>query len=85
MKINTFLPDPTGAGLHLGFKFSYVHSVVRLFVRLFVCMFSRLLKSKLGPYTLIKGQRDERTKGQRDKGTKGQWDKIIVNIQPTLV
>ena len=53
-----------------------------------VCSFIRLLGSKFGPYTFIKGQRDKRikrqrdkgkrdkgTKRQRDKGTKGQKDK----------
>ena len=70
-RVHLNLPDPRGAGLHLGFQFSYVRSLVCLFV----CSFVRLLRSKCGPYTFIKGQRDKGTKGQRDKWTKGQMDK----------
>ena len=61
-----FLPDPRGAGLHLGFQFSYVCSFVRTFVRTFVRSFVRsfvhsfvrsfvrLLRSKFSHYTFIK-------------------------------
>ena len=63
-----FLLDPRGAGLHLAFQFSYVGSFACLLVR-------PSLRSNIGPYTFIKGQRDNTgTKGQyRNKGTtKGQ-------------
>ena len=57
------MPDPRGAGLHLAFQFLSATSV------------RPSLRSNFGPYTFIKGQRDNTgTKGQyRNKGTtKGQ-------------
>ena len=67
-----YLPDPRRAGLEQAFQFSYV----RTSVRSYVCTFVRpSLRSNFGPYTFIKGQRDNTgTKGQyRNKGTtKGQ-------------
>ena len=70
------MPDPRGAGLHLGFQFLYVQSDVHSFVHPYVC----LLRSKRVPTHSLrdkakKGQRDKGANGQRDKGTKGQRDK----------
>ena len=37
-----FLPDPRGAGLHMGFQFSYVHLLVHSFVCL--CQTSSIIE-----------------------------------------
>ena len=48
---------------------------LQTFARLSGCLLVCLLRSKFGPYTFIKGQRDKGKKGKRDKGTKGKRDK----------
>ena len=74
-KMPEFLPDPSGAGQHLAFQFSYVWSDGPTDKPAFVSLDQILVPIHSLRDKRTKGQRDKGTKGQRDKGIKGQRDK----------